>query len=87
MRDSRLVRIQAAVHALSVVGACVFGSPTRAHEYSPIKPTLASQTVILTGNDLTIDQVLQVARYGAKDSGPVMPGERCGKTSTKQTQR
>jgi histidine ammonia-lyase len=27
---------------------------------------MADQTVVLTGRDLTIDQVVQVARYGAK---------------------
>jgi len=34
--------------------------------YRPITPTLADQTVVLTGHDLTIDQVVQVARYGAR---------------------
>jgi histidine ammonia-lyase len=37
-----------------------------AHEYHPINPTLAGQTVTLTGNDLTIGQVIEVARGGAK---------------------
>ena len=34
--------------------------------YHAITPSLADQTVVLTGRDLTIDQVVQVARYGAK---------------------
>jgi histidine ammonia-lyase len=34
--------------------------------YHPITPSLADQTVALSGRDLTIDQVVQVARYGAK---------------------
>jgi histidine ammonia-lyase len=34
--------------------------------YRPIAPTLADKTVVLTGRDLTIDQVVQVARHGAK---------------------
>ena len=34
--------------------------------YRPILPTLTEQTVMLTGRDLTVDQVVQVARYGAK---------------------
>src|SRR5581483_9469090 len=34
--------------------------------YHPISATMAAQTVTLTGNDLTTEQVLQVARYGAK---------------------
>ncbi len=34
--------------------------------YTPITPTMADETVTLTGNDLTIEQVIKVARYGAK---------------------
>jgi histidine ammonia-lyase len=34
--------------------------------YQPIDPSAADQTVTLTGRELTIDQVVQVARYGAK---------------------
>src|SRR5579871_924771 len=34
--------------------------------YHPINATMAGQTITLTGNDLTIEQVIQVARYGAK---------------------
>lgn len=34
--------------------------------YRPIAPTMADKTIVLTGLDLTIDQVVQVARYGAK---------------------
>jgi histidine ammonia-lyase len=34
--------------------------------YAPISPTLEARTVLLTGHDLTVDQVVQVARYGAK---------------------
>ena len=34
--------------------------------YHPITPTLQEKTVVLTGRDLTIDQVVQVARHGAK---------------------
>src|SRR3981081_4170017 len=34
--------------------------------YHPIVPRLADKTVVLTGHDLTIEQVIQVARLGAK---------------------
>ena len=34
--------------------------------YQPIKPTMAGQTVTLTGVNLTIEQLVQVARFGAK---------------------
>jgi histidine ammonia-lyase len=34
--------------------------------YHAITPSMEDKTVVLTGRDLTIDQVVQVARYGAK---------------------
>jgi histidine ammonia-lyase len=34
--------------------------------YHPITPSQETQTVVLTGHDLTIEQVVQVARFGAK---------------------
>ncbi|MGO8830621.1 MAG: aromatic amino acid ammonia-lyase [Steroidobacteraceae bacterium] len=36
--------------------------------YRAITPSMADKTVVLTGRDLTVDQVVQVARYGAKVS-------------------
>ena len=66
MHDTWRLRAQAAVRTSMILGACALASLTAAHEYHPINPTLANQTIILTGNDLTIAQVIQVARYGAK---------------------
>ena len=37
-----------------------------AASYQPITPRMAERTVTLTGHDLTIEQIVQVARYGAK---------------------
>lgn len=34
--------------------------------YTPINPTMASKTIVLNGHDLAIDEVVAVARYGAK---------------------
>ena len=34
--------------------------------YHPIKPTMSDKTITLTGHDLTIEQVIEVARYGAR---------------------
>ncbi|MDB6156962.1 MAG: aromatic amino acid lyase [Gammaproteobacteria bacterium] len=34
--------------------------------YVPIAPTMADKTITLTGHDLSIEQIVQVARYGAK---------------------
>src|ERR1700722_14367008 len=66
MRDTWRLRTHAPVHAWVLFGACALACPTPPQEYHPINPTLANRTIILTGNDLTIDQVIQVARYGAK---------------------
>jgi histidine ammonia-lyase len=34
--------------------------------YRPIEANMSDKTIVLTGRDLTVDQVVQVARYGAK---------------------
>jgi histidine ammonia-lyase len=34
--------------------------------YRPITPKMADKTIVLTGKDLTIEQVVEVARFGAK---------------------
>ena len=34
--------------------------------YTPITPSMADRTITLTGHDLTIEQIVAVARYGAK---------------------
>lgn len=34
-------------------------------DYKPIKPIKEGETVVLTGHDLTVEQVIDVARYGA----------------------
>ena len=39
---------------------------THEYVYSPITPSMSSQTVILTGHDLTLEQLAAVARYGAQ---------------------
>src|SRR6202790_3116194 len=37
-----------------------------AADYHPLTATMADKTITLTGRDLTIEQVVDVARYGAK---------------------
>ncbi len=53
--------------ALVLVGgtAAAAAAPPAA-AYVPITPSLADKTVVLTGKDLTINQVLDVARFGAQ---------------------
>jgi histidine ammonia-lyase len=51
---------------LSLLGSAASADASGPPPYRAITPSMAEQTVVLTGRDLTIDQVVQVARYGAK---------------------
>ena len=44
----------------------VLASPVWAADYNPITPTQSDRTVTLTGRGLTIEEVVAVARHGAK---------------------
>ena len=46
---------------IAAAGPCAFGA-----DYRPIAPTLAEHVITLTGRDLTIEQLVDVARFGAK---------------------
>jgi histidine ammonia-lyase len=52
--------------ALLAAALCSAPSAWAAPDYAPIAPTMSDRTVTLTGHDLTIDQIVMVARYGAK---------------------
>lgn len=52
--------------ALLTIGAMSCGEASAQTAYRPITPTVENRTVTLTGKDLTIEQVIEVARYGAK---------------------
>jgi histidine ammonia-lyase len=41
-------------------------SPSSPPPYTPIAPSQTDRTIMLTGHDLTIEQIVAVARYGAK---------------------
>jgi len=58
-----MMTVVAALFSLSFAGAAAAAPPA---PYHPIAPTLADKTIVLTGLDLTVDQVVQVARHGAK---------------------
>jgi histidine ammonia-lyase len=61
----------------ALVGVATRALADAAPEYHPINATMAAQTVTLTGNDLTIEQVIQVARYGAKVAVSPEAKQRC----------
>ena len=64
MSHASRLRVYAALGVLMILGAGPAG-PAKA-DYHPITPTMAEKTITLTGHDLTVDQVVAVARYGAK---------------------
>ncbi|WP_157218880.1 aromatic amino acid ammonia-lyase [Flavisphingomonas formosensis] len=44
----------------------ISGPASAETDYRPITPTMADRTVTLTGHDLSIDQLVDIARFGAK---------------------
>jgi histidine ammonia-lyase len=69
MKDQWALRGRAAISALAIAGASIFAFPTMAQSdlgYHPIDPTEAGKTITLTGHDMTIDDVIEVARGGAQ---------------------
>src|SRR5258708_34281677 len=62
--NSRLSAGSLVLAALSLAALDAAAAP--AAPYRPIVPSMSEKTIVLTGRDLTVDQVVQVARYGAK---------------------
>jgi len=58
-----VLSVQCCAVALSLCGA---GSVFAGTGYRPISVTMSDRTVTLTGHDLSIDQIMMVARHGAK---------------------
>jgi histidine ammonia-lyase len=56
----------ARVIPVALLCACAVHSAAASETYRPITATLANRTVTLTGHDLTIEQVVDIARHGAK---------------------
>ena len=62
-------RGRSALCSAIIACAAIWACPAQAQTdlgYHPIDPTDAGKTVMLTGHDLTIDQVIEVARGGAQ---------------------
>jgi histidine ammonia-lyase len=51
---------------VGMVALCVGGASRADEAYRPITPTRAKETITLTGHDLTIEQLVQIAREGAR---------------------
>src|SRR5271163_4319948 len=52
--------------SIAICGLAVHGPALAQSGYHPISPTMLDKTITLTGHDLTIEQLVDVARYGAK---------------------
>src|SRR5271170_5777432 len=64
----KLSRVRSILASAALV-ALLCGSGAQAQvatAYTAIDPTMADKTITLTGKDLTFDQMIAVARYGAK---------------------
>jgi histidine ammonia-lyase len=66
MKGRKTACRRSALFFAALAGALLFVPAGTAAAFNPIVPTKSDQTVTLTGNALTIEQVVDVARYGAK---------------------
>jgi histidine ammonia-lyase len=69
MKDLWDWRRYAVLWAVTLAGASLFTPPARANDelgYHTINPTDSGKTITLTGHDMTIEDVIEVARGGAK---------------------
>ncbi|MEP6885609.1 MAG: aromatic amino acid ammonia-lyase [Gammaproteobacteria bacterium] len=64
-RNTHACRISFRV-LLGVAALCATAPTWADAAYTPITPTMSDRTVTLNGHDLTIDQIVMVARHGAK---------------------
>ena len=62
-RVSFMSRIRACIASMAL---CMSFHAQAQSAYHPIVATMANQTVLLTGHDLTIEQAVRIARHGAK---------------------
>ena len=69
-RNAASALLSTAMTFALVAVACVVAVPPAGAgaSYTPITPSSAGRPITLTGRDLTIDEIVQVARYGAKVS-------------------
>lgn len=63
MKRLRAVRLSVGI----VIGGLIASTSVLAQSgYRPINPTKTDETITLTGHDLSLEQLVEVARYGAK---------------------
>ncbi len=60
------IPVRQPIAAMALTGALLIGPAAVAADYHPITPDADGKTITLTGHDLTIEQVIEVARHGAQ---------------------
>lgn len=63
---SRVIPAGHLIAALALAGAMLIAPAAEPADYDPITPDAGDQVITLTGHDLTIDEVVAVARHGAQ---------------------
>jgi len=67
MQTLRLPRMHRSFVVWALLGTTIPATGALAQTaYRPIAPSRSDESIVLTGHDLTIDQVVAIARYGAK---------------------
>jgi histidine ammonia-lyase len=62
----RVLAVLSRCSAVAAISVCGVAFADAGSAYVPISPTMSDQTITLTGHDLTIQDVVAVARYGAQ---------------------
>ena len=63
---SRVIPAGHLIAALALAGAMLIAPAAEPADYDPITPDAGDQVITLTGHDLTIEEVVAVARHGAQ---------------------
>ena len=66
LHRSRLAFCAVVALSVSVFGLAAHAASAPVPAYAAITPTMENKTITLTGHDLTIEQVIDIARHGAK---------------------
>jgi len=66
MSDAMIVSLRRSMGALALSCALLIGPGAALADYHPIIPDADGKVITLTGHDLTIEQIDQIARHGAK---------------------
>jgi len=65
MQHKRCNRLEL-TFSMALLCSCIAHPAMAIEAYRPVTTTMASKTITLTGHDLTIEQVIDIARHGAK---------------------